>query len=57
MAFLGIGLFVSLVFIGDLLDIGILQSADGILIVLLVGGPLIFILALILLYILGDNFD
>ena len=57
MAFLGIGLFVSLVFIGDLLNIGILQSADGILTVLIVGGPVILILGLILMYGLEDFFD
>ena len=50
MAFLGVGLFALLAFTGDYFDIGLLQSSGGILLVLLIGGPIIFITALILLY-------
>jgi hypothetical protein len=54
MAAAGIGLFALLAFAGDYLDIGLLQSSGGILLVLLIGGPIIFIPALILLYATGN---
>ena len=50
MAAAGIGLVVLLALVGDFFDIGLLQSTGGIVIVLLVGGPLLLISTMILLY-------
>ncbi|WP_414837253.1 hypothetical protein ACK3SF_03215 [Candidatus Nanosalina sp. VS9-1] len=55
MAAAGVGLFVSLALAGDYFDIGLLQSSGGILLVLLIGGPVTFVVALLLYYTAGKR--